>query len=263
MNDSTDKLPDELEMLKQRARLMGIEFSNNIKVDTLRARIAAKLEGEDTGDDTGDTADTADQGDDEQGEDAPFEDTDADAERGEEETAGDMAPRGNPLADAAAAITVAPEAVAIGAPAAYVAPAPAPAVAPRVRKRSDREILMEEATKLIRVRITNLDPKKKDLPGEIFTVANEYIGTIRKYVPFGEHTDEGYHIPYCIYQMMDSRRFVSITTTRDKKTGLNTVKTRMAREFAIEILDPLTQQELNQLAQAQMAAGSMEQDDMA
>lgn len=64
-----------------------------------------------------------------------------------------------------------------------------------------RQRIRLEQTRLIRVRIQNLDPKKKDLPGEIITVANEYMGTIKKFVPFGEATDNGYHIPYCIYEL--------------------------------------------------------------
>lgn len=36
---------DELSMLKERAKLMGIPVAGNIGVDTLRKRIADKLEG--------------------------------------------------------------------------------------------------------------------------------------------------------------------------------------------------------------------------
>ena len=58
-----------------------------------------------------------------------------------------------------------------------------------------RQYLQAEQMKLVRCRITCMDPKKADLTGEIFTVANEYLGTVRKFVPFGEITDNGYHIP--------------------------------------------------------------------
>ena len=107
---------------------------------------------------------------------------------------------------------------------------------------------------LVRVRITNLDPKKKDLPGEIITVANQYIGTVRKYVPFGEVTDNGYHVPQCIFKVLDSRRFLNIRTIRDAKSGRIRVETNYAKEFALEVLPQLTNEELNQLA-ANQAAG--------
>lgn len=38
---------DELELLKERARTLGIPFTNNIRLDTLRQRVQAKLDGSD------------------------------------------------------------------------------------------------------------------------------------------------------------------------------------------------------------------------
>jgi hypothetical protein len=110
--------------------------------------------------------------------------------------------------------------------------------------------------KLVRLRITNLDPKKKDLPGEIITVANRYLGTVRKYIPFGEVTDNGYHVPYCIYTELQSRQFLNIRTIKDQRTGTNRIETTLAREFALEILPPLTKEELDRLATSQIAAGT-------
>lgn len=138
------------------------------------------------------------------------------------------------------------------APIGTVATAPVQASS---KPKSLRQMLMQEQLKLVRVRIQNLDDKKKDLPGEIFTVANEYIGTVKKYIPYGEASDDGYHIPYCIYQMLKDRKFLSIRTGKGKN-GTPKVETRWAREFAIEVLPPLTQEELERLAQAQIAAGS-------
>lgn len=139
------------------------------------------------------------------------------------------------------------------------------AVAPAAPEKFDmiefQNKLIADATRLVRVRIANLDPKKKDIPGEVITVANEYIGTVKKYVPFGEQTDEGYHIPYCIYEFLKSREFLQITTKRDRKTGTNETRTRYVKEFAIEVLEPLTQEELDRLANAQAAAGVFGSDD--
>ena len=190
VTDAAEQSLTEKEVLMQRAKLMGITFSNNITPEKLREKIQAKLDGE--------------------AEEAVVETADA-----------------NPL------------------------------VAPAVRQMSPREKLIAEATKLVRVRITNLDPKKKDLPGEILTVANEFIGTIRKFVPFGEHTDDGYHIPKCIYDLLEERRFLSIRVVRDRRTGTTTPVTTWAKEFAIEVLPTLSRQELKDLATAQAAAGSI------
>lgn len=182
-------MPSELEVLKQRATLMNIKFSNNISVEKLREKIeAAQVKDE-------------------------------------------------PVVEAA------------------VNPLGANQEA-GVKKMTLGQKIRAEQTRLIRVRIQNLDPKKKDLPGEIITVANEYMGTVRKFVPFGEVTDNGYHIPYCIYEFLKERKFINITT-RKGKNGLPDIRATEAREFSIEVLPPLTEAELVQLAQAQIAAGSL------
>lgn len=182
-------MPSELEVLKQRATLMNIKFSNNISVEKLREKIeAAQVKDE-------------------------------------------------PVVEAA------------------VNPLGANQES-GVKKMTLGQKIRAEQTRLIRVRIQNLDPKKKDLPGEIITVANEYMGTVRKFVPFGEVTDNGYHIPYCIYEFLKERKFINITT-RKGKNGLPDIRATEAREFSIEVLPPLTEAELAQLAQAQIAAGSL------
>lgn len=183
-------MPSELEVLKQRAMLMNIKFSNNISVEKLREKIEAA-----------------------QAKDEPEVKEATVNPLGEKQEAG-------------------------------------------VKKMTLGQKIRAEQTRLIRVRIQNLDPKKKDLPGEIITVANEYMGTVRKFVPFGEVTDNGYHIPYCIYEFLKERKFINITT-RKGKNGLPDIRATEAREFSIEVLPPLTEAELAQLAQAQIAAGSL------
>ena len=206
------QMPSELDLLKQRATLMGIAFSNNIGEETLRQRIAdkqAKLDAAASGaENTGEEGDTVQQ---EQGEVNALE---AGASPKEEVTT--------------------------------------------ERPLTLREKIRLEQMRLVRVRITCLDPKKKDLPGEILTVANEYLGTVRKFIPFGEVTDDGYHIPYCLYKMLDARKFLNIRTFTDRRTGTVRVESGYVKEFALEVLDPLTPAELAKLATAQKAAGSVE-----
>ena len=150
-------MPSELDVLKQRATLMNIKFSNNISVEKLREKIEAA-----------------------QVKDEPEVKEAAVNPLGEKQEAG-------------------------------------------VKKMTLGQKIRAEQTRLIRVRIQNLDPKKKDLPGEIITVANEYMGTVRKFVPFGEVTDNGYHIPYCIYEFLKERKFINITT-RKGKNGLPDIR---------------------------------------
>lgn len=186
--DQGDKLPparadDELTLLKRQARAMGIPFSNNIGVETLRAKIKAVMEGE--------------------------------AEK--EKTLEDQA---------AEALQKKP-----------------------VKKLSLRERLRRENLALVRVRVTNLDPKERDLPGEIFTVANEYVGTVRKYV----HFNVPWHVPKCIYKMMRNAKFLNIRVY--KQAGREIVETSWAPKYSIEVLPQLTKEELQKLAVAQRSKG--------
>lgn len=121
-----------------------------------------------------------------------------------------------------------------------------------------RQYLYDKQMKLLRLRIQNLDPKKKDLHGEIIAVANKHIGTVRKFVPYGEVTEDGFHVPYIIYKALDRRRFLNIRVTKDRRTGKEIVHQGWAKEFSLEVLPPLTQSEINRLATAQAAAGSIE-----
>lgn len=212
---------DELKLLKSRATMMGIPFSNNISAEDLKAKIHAKMEG------TGNGAQTI-------------------AER---QAQGDPLPLDRPMNNP---LDVRGEEI--------LSPTSTKTSRMSVagqKKHAVRTALQRKYMKLVRLRIQNLDPKKKDLQGEVFTIANEVLGTVSKFIPYGEVTDEGYHVPYCLYRMLEARRFVNITVTRDRRTGKETVKTNMAKEFSLEVLPQLTKQQLVNLATAQAAAGSI------
>lgn len=185
-NDTAEMSPiDELTLLKERARTLGIPLSGNIGVDKLRERIRLKLEG------SSDVADEADE-------------------------------------------------------------------APKAKKskaqieQEIRDELYARCMALVRCRVYNLNPSKRDMHGDIITVANRYLGTVRKFIPFGEETDGGYHIPQVLVDELKARQFQSIQTVQ--KNGKIEVKTRMVPEYNIEILPPLTEAELHELAISQAAA---------
>lgn len=207
----------ELDLLKSRAKMMGITFSNNIGLDALKAKVETKM-------------------------------------AGEPEVQEDILDEQEVPTEA-----IEPNALELGARA-NLAGIGAGAAKAEVEQRPEtlREKLYRENMALLRCRITNLDPKKKDLPGEIITVANEFLGTVKVFVPFGEQTEEGWHIPTIIYNMIKTRKFLNIRTVRDPRTRTEKVSTTWAPEFAIEVLDPLTPQELKSLGQAQIAAGSLD-----
>ena len=122
---------------------------------------------------------------------------------------------------------------------------------------AERTRVRKDALKLIRCQIVNLNPNKKAWEGEIITVWNKYTGTVRKFVPFGEKTVEGYHVPQIIYNVLKERKYLSISTKRDPKTGELTVKTQWVPEFSLTVLPQLTKEQLAELAAAQKASGSI------
>lgn len=111
-----------------------------------------------------------------------------------------------------------------------------------------------DAEKLIRVRVTCMNPAKKEWHGEIFTVANRPVGTLKKFVPF--NADDGWHVPKMILDVIRARECQVFVTTKSKN-GISVRKGRLIKEFAIEVLDQLTPEELADLARVQaMAAGA-------
>lgn len=116
--------------------------------------------------------------------------------------------------------------------------------------------LRKDAFKLIRVRIQCMNPLKKAMQGEVFTVSNSVVGTYRKFVPYNVESDEGWLVPKIMLNMIKERKFNQIRY--EKKNGLQIPKAHLVKEFAIEILPQLTKEELKELAQRQALSRSVE-----
>lgn len=208
---SSEASPEvQRQMLMQRAKVMGLNVSPNIGLETLRAKVQAALEAENVAaaDKVPDPENEADEEDD-----APTEISTESA-----------APKKQQLR-------------------------PETEAQKRVR-------IQKEAMKLVRIRLTCMNPNKKDLKGQIVTVCNKYIGTVKKFVPFVDHED-GYHVPFVIYQQLKDAKYLHIQTNDRPRPGAPQVKTGYVPEFAIEVLPQLTEKELKALAQRQaMAQGT-------
>lgn len=118
----------------------------------------------------------------------------------------------------------------------------------RARKR-------REANELVRIRVTCMNPAKKEWEGEIFTAGNSLVGSFTKFVPF--NADEGWHVPRIIYNQIIQRQCQIFTTVRDSR-GNSTRKGKLIKEFAVEVLPQLTTEELHDLAQRQAMAKSID-----
>lgn len=124
-----------------------------------------------------------------------------------------------------------------------------------VAQESKAQLLKKEANKLVRINVTCMNPAKRNWHGEIFTTGNSVVGTIRKFVPF--NTENGYHVPNAIYQMMKNRKCQVFYTEKTKK-GVDVRKGKLIKEFAIDVLDPLSPEELDNLAREQAARHSID-----
>lgn len=108
--------------------------------------------------------------------------------------------------------------------------------------------LRAEASKLVRVQITCMDPSKKEYQGEIITAGNSVVGSYRKFVLF----NEPYHIPQIILSQLEEKQcqiFVTVKGDRGQKHRQG----KLIKAYAIQKLPPLTTEELKELADDQRA----------
>jgi hypothetical protein len=68
--------------------------------------------------------------------------------------------------------------------------------------------LIDEANRLIRVRISTVNPSKKEYQGETFLVSNKYIGTVRKFVLF----DQPFHAENVLVEDIKNRFYNQFIT---------------------------------------------------
>lgn len=183
---------DELATLKQRADIMGIKYHPNIKLESLKAKVADKMQGitDEQADEEVDTINAAD--------------------NGYQEVA-------TPLKETEAQL--------------------------RMKRR-------QEATRLVRIRVACMNPIKANMKGEIFCVGNSELGMLKKFVPF--NAEQGWHVPNLILQEIKEKKFISHYTVKIGNKVVN--KTKLVPEFSVEILDPLTPEELKDLANRQLMA---------
>lgn len=120
-------------------------------------------------------------------------------------------------------------------------------------QRRDRK--RKEANELVRIRVTCMNPAKREWEGEMFSAGNSLVGNVSKYVPF--NNDEGWHVPRIIFNMIKDRECQVFVSKRDDR-GNVTRQGKLIKEFAVEVMPDLTVEELHDLAQRQAMAGSID-----
>lgn len=187
-NDTLKDTQDEKEVLMQRADKLGIKYSNNIGLETLRERINAKLEERE----------------------AVVEEEEDKPKKKEAQTAAQV-------------------------------------------KETAVQKARKEALKLVRVNITSMENTKNNLSGEIFTVSNGVVGTIKRYVPFGVD----WHIEQMLLNTLKEKEFQRFGTEKTP-SGQTVRRAKSVPAYAIQILPPLTEKELEDLRKSQMARQTIE-----
>ena len=112
------------------------------------------------------------------------------------------------------------------------------------------------AGSLVRVRVVCMNPGKKDWEGEIFSVGSAKLGTFKKYVPF--NSEDGYHVPQIMLDMIKERKCAIFQTVKGPK-GNKIRKAKLVPEFSVEVLTPLSKEELKDLAQQQAMSGAFQE----
>jgi len=197
INEETVETPDELELLKERADIMGITYHPSIGIEKLKAKI-------------------------------------------EERTTKQEDPLNEYAKEQLATIEDAERSAKGAVVSAKAAPTP-------------QQLKMErrnKALRLIRIRITSMNPLKNNMKGEIFSAGNSEIGMVKKYVPF--NAEAGWHVPNIILNVIKNKKFM--THYEVKQGNKRIMRHKLVPEYAIEIMPPLTPKELQELKQRQLMA---------
>lgn len=108
-----------------------------------------------------------------------------------------------------------------------------------------REVILE-GTKLVRITLLANDPSKREHQGELFTVGNAVIGSIRKYIPFGVP----WLVPQILVNVLEERQFQHFITKRNAHGGTYRAA-QISKAYNIVRHELPDEQELTELAKAQ------------
>ena len=113
-----------------------------------------------------------------------------------------------------------------------------------------------EANKLIRVIVRSNNPLKRDHAGDIFTVGNRKLNNgkaIKKYIPY--NNEEGWFIPNILYEHLLAAECQIFK--KAVRNGQEFMEPQNIKAFNVEVLPPLTDDEVEKLRIKQKATGSI------
>ena len=116
----------------------------------------------------------------------------------------------------------------------------------------------QKAMTLQRIIVTPNDPLLSAQEGMIFTVGSSSVNNgrmVKKYVPF--NNEEGWHVPQIIINQIknaEMQKSKSVKTPNGEMVN----QPFISKRFNVQILDPLTREEMTALAASQQAKGGMQ-----
>lgn len=115
----------------------------------------------------------------------------------------------------------------------------------------------DKAMKLVRVIITPMEATKAaNIESEILTAGNSVVGTVRRLVYFGEP----WHVEQILLNTIKEKKYQAFSSKKDAR-GVVQTRARLVPAYNIAILDPLTPEELEELADRQIRTRALEDDE--
>lgn len=123
---------------------------------------------------------------------------------------------------------------------------------------ASRKLTKEQrALKLVRVIVSPNDPLMSTYPGLIFTAGSSAVQSgrmVKKFVPF--NNDAGWHVPQIILDQIENGQMQKFRPVK-LPNGEKGMQAYLAKKFNVQILPPLTRQQLIELAAAQQSRGGV------
>lgn len=104
----------------------------------------------------------------------------------------------------------------------------------------------QEATKMVRIIISSMDPSRSEHKGELISVGNSVIGNITKFIPY----ETEWHVENIVYLALKEKKYRQ-TVRKKEGQGRITQSSRLVQALSIQLLAPLTEAELKELKRQQ------------
>jgi hypothetical protein len=129
--------------------------------------------------------------------------------------------------------------------------------APAKAKDDPAKAAYDNAMKLVRVIITPMEATKaSNLESEVFTAGNSVVGTVKRLIQFGEP----WHVEQILLNSLQEKKYQLFTSKKDARGVVHT-KARSVKAYNIAILDPLTPEEMAELADRQIRTRALLDDE--